>query len=428
MNDETKTNSLRDLAETVAIYIFSFALTYVSNILMSRWLGAESFGDYSVTLSVSLIGSTLAILGFDKATLRFLPVYDERREDGLMRGYVRAGARILLASSLALSALGAAAYFGLRHWRDLEDHPVLFATILVPLITLVDFLSKVLIGYRRQRVSILLAKIQQPALVVLVALAFFLVHGGLPIHLAVAAVVISWLSLLVIYFFVYRHADRGRGDVQPVYRQREWIRATLPYCLTGLVMVSIHHAGIIVIELLHASEAEVGLYAASLSTVSGMFILLAAVSVLAVPRFSILIDADDKAMLQAEVCRFQRFLLAGCSVYAIGLVLFGRTVLSWFGDAFVDGYEALLVLTFGFFVNVMLGLCRPLLQLVEEHRRVIASAVVLFGLNVALNAALVPEHGVLGAAWGFTIPIVLATGYQFLLVRRRRGILVLPFA
>ena len=70
------------------IRVISAALTFVSQILLARWMGGYEFGIYIYGWTWVLLIGGMVDLGIGSAAQRFIPQYTERKNFALLRGFL----------------------------------------------------------------------------------------------------------------------------------------------------------------------------------------------------------------------------------------------------------------------------------------------------------------------------------------------------
>ena len=69
-------------ARSLTVRVAGLFLSYAANVLLSRLLGAEQYGEYSIALSWALTIALPAKAGFDNSALRYSTIYLENRDHG----------------------------------------------------------------------------------------------------------------------------------------------------------------------------------------------------------------------------------------------------------------------------------------------------------------------------------------------------------
>lgn len=85
--------------------LFGAVIRYGNNIILTRMLGAKSFGLYALANTVVTVVTIPAVLGLPTSMVHFIATDAEREEWGRLRWVVRSAFRLILISSLLATAL-----------------------------------------------------------------------------------------------------------------------------------------------------------------------------------------------------------------------------------------------------------------------------------------------------------------------------------
>ena len=110
-----------------------------------------------------------------------------------------------------------------------------------------------------------------------------------------------------------------------------------------------------------------------------------------------------------------------------GLLFFPEEVLSLFGKNYNDGKLALMILAGAQFINISTGLVGPLLNMSGHHVFMMWLSVVTLVANIALNFALIPTYGIIGAALATGVTLVVKNLVSFVYVKKVHGFWALGF-
>jgi O-antigen/teichoic acid export membrane protein len=93
-----------------------------------------------------------------------------------------------------------------------------------------------------------------------------------------------------------------------------------------------------------------------------------------------------------------------------------------FGPEFTVGYPIMFILVIGLLARAATGPVEALMNMLGQQN---VCAIVLFGavaLNVALNFALIPSYGLMGAAAATAISLTMVSVALFVMAKRRLGL------
>jgi len=177
-------------------------------------------------------------------------------------------------------------------------------------------------------------------------------------------------------------------------------------CSSGILTLAIQRTDLLMLGAIRGTD-DVGIYNAAcrIAEVS-LFPHLVLSSILG-PTFSSMWARKQLTQLRIRASRMAWLLVALTIPIAIGLVLFAGSVLSLFGPEYTAGLSVTRLLVGIHLLTVLAGLA-SLLLIATGNGSTIASA---FGLalacNIAMNAILIPTYGVMGAALGTGLSLLI---------------------
>lgn len=411
------------LGRSLAIQAAGFAVGLAVHMMLSRWLGNEGYGNLSATLAVAMLVTTVALLGFDRSASQTVASMAAEGRGALATSFARVALVSVVVAALTSSTL---LWGGTRvaelAW-SVDEHPIRHAAFLIPPMAFAMLLGNLLTGLRRPLLSEILGQVS--GRVLLLALAAWALFGPLAAseHLAVALVAVAWIVPLLLLAACLWHTwpSSWTPAVDPAGKERRWRSTARSYLVATLPLVALEESGILLMEVLHAAEAEVGIYAASHRTAGLPLIALAAARQLAVPDLATA-RAEGKHAFEATLRPYLRFVFVVGALVWLAFVVFGDAVLELFGHATEEGHLILVLLGGAYVVFLYAGLAAPVLQLHGEHRLVIGTMTTLLAASLVGGAAVLPVWGGEGLAATFLLTNLVVLGFLMREVRRRTGI------
>jgi O-antigen/teichoic acid export membrane protein len=400
---------LRGAGGTFAISVASTGVAFVSNIFLARWMGVGHYGVYAYVLAWVNLLALPATLGYMTSLVRFISAYKSRGEFGYIRGLLRqSNLQVGLAGTLTAVVIFAVT-------RLLEDslEPELAATfaisaLIVPLLALARIRGAVLRALRRVVVSALINELTRPIVLLMVAAALYFAGDGalsataaMGANLAGAAV-----AFAIGTFWLRRSLPAPALRERPLFATREWIAVSLPLLMNGALHLIMKQADVLMLGSL-SSTGEAGIYAVTARIGALTAFGLAAVNSIVAPMISEHYTHGDMAGLQRTVTR-GAWITAAIAVPTIGfLALFGLPLLGLFGQAFTTGYIPLLILLVGYAANALAGSVGFIMTMTGHHGPAFWILALSTGVNLVLNAALIPPFGMAGAAVATAVAMLL---------------------
>jgi O-antigen/teichoic acid export membrane protein len=387
--------------------------------VLARWMGSNEYGIYVFVWTWVLVLGGLSDLGLAVISIRFISHYRETGELALLRGLIRGGRAVAFSVGTFIAAAGMA---GLWLFEPLESHyllPAYLALICIPLYTLTSVQDGIGKGFAWMGAALLPPYILRPALLLLAMVAAHL--AGLPMQAktaAGAAIVATWTAGLLQTVLIDRRIKQAVNSGPRQYALRTWLVAGLPLLVIAASELTLQSADILVVSR-YLTPTDVAIYFAAAKTMSLIMFVHYAVGSAVANRFAALGTRGDKESLRVFVRDAVHWTFWPSLAAAIMLLALGMPLLWLFGPKFVAGYPVMLILVVGFLFRSSMGPAEFLLNMLGQQRICAAVLVTTAVLSVALNFALVPAFGLIGAATATSVSLVAAALMNYLAVSRR---------
>jgi O-antigen/teichoic acid export membrane protein len=408
----------------MAIRVASMGLAFALHIFLARVLGASEYGHYSYAAAWVALLQVIAAFGLPDATIRFTSAYCAESRWGLLRGFLRDSTTLLVITSSIVAATFACVIWLKQSQLGTTSTNVLYvAAISTPPVALAAVWAARLRGLKRIAESALPMDIIHP----IVFAMFFVVAGtifsdsptGADAMLAHGLGALS-AFLLAAYFF-HRALPTGARSARIQRDRRSWLGVSTPLMAMSLLVMARARSTTLLVGLSMTSE-QVGYFASanqvSLLTSFGAM----AIAIWAAPFISEMHTKRDMPGLQ----RLMRLATRSGAVLmlpmAVAFIVFGREILSSFGNEFQAGYQALVILTLGQVVNAVTGPVGFLMIMTGNQSVATRVEIVCTALQVGLVVTLLPAWGIEGAAFGTAVATVVRNLLMFVFAWRITGI------
>lgn len=370
-------------------------------ILLTRYLGTESFGQWSFVVAWISILSTIAGLGLDSIVVRELVRNPERASAIVVSGLVM---KFVAGASLAI--LGMAGLARLEH-SDVVIvglTSILVGTLLFQAMDVADYWFQARVASRHAvtaRIGAFLAA--QTVKIILI-----LAHAPLQAF-AWAQLAESGLVAALLYATLANHAgERLRLTSFDPTLARRLLKDALPLLVAGIAVVLYMRIDVLMLERM-SSPHEVGIYSAATRLSEFWYAIPMAWVASASPSLL--------ANHVANPCEFERrmgvmyrvLFWVGVLASAATTLVSGPLVRLLYGEAF-SAAGPVLALHVWAGVPVFLGVASSQYLLAENLQVLSLVRTVLgLGINLLLNMALIPKYGALGAAAATVVSYAAAT-------------------
>jgi O-antigen/teichoic acid export membrane protein len=416
-------NLARGAAATLVIKCVAMPITLLFQFALVRLLGAEAYGEfiYAFTWYVSLL--PLASFGLQEATVRFVAEYRAMELSSTLQGYLRWSKSLALSAASLLSTAGIAVLIIFRS----SFTPTLFWTFLIlavsiPLGSLAMVNSMILRAVERFVAAQVPHQIVQPlTALILVWIAVVGLGAGKIAPVAAGAMLVSSSLFLFTSQLLSVSAFRNiKSSVPPEYRVREWTVSAVHF--VGLAAIALlTRADVLMLGVL-TDTFTAGIYATAVQLhVFAQFAFNTMAFVIG-PRIAKLQATGAKAELQKMLSMTTVGNTAVALAAGFVLIGFGRPILRFYDGSFVEGYVPLVILVFSVIYNVLTGPVGLILTMTGKHREALTLTGIAVGLNVVLNASLIPVMGMNGAAVATATTIVCWKTVGLVVVRKTLGV------
>jgi len=432
-DDDFEGSEIQDALESIglsATLIFgatlvSQGLGFLTRVTMARYLPVDGYGNVVIGISVLNLFGLVALAGMPAALSRYLPrkETEAERRAVLSSAFQVVGVLSLVVATVIYLAAGpiASLIFG-------NDDLVWIVRIFAGVLPFYATLKMCLGGFRGYESTyprVITQNVLRPGLQLTGIIAFVLLgYGttGIAFAYAVAfvgvAVVGIWLLYRVSEFRVRDFARRGSTG-----RYQELLTFSVPLAASGAINVIAKHSDLVLLGIFKSSS-EVGVYEVS-------FRMAVFVPLLFTPALGYLFqpimsrfDANDERERMDELYTVATrwMIVASFPVFALFFLFPDQTLGFFFGESYRTGQTALQVLLVGFLISLLPGLTGNFLTAVGETKLLMYISAATMLLNIAVNVALIPLYGIIGAALATATARTLNNSVQSYLVYRKHGV------
>jgi O-antigen/teichoic acid export membrane protein len=409
--------------------IFGAAMGMTNDVLAAHFLGVEAYGSYGLALMLAKVGEIFALFGIPLSVIHFLPVHLSRSQSGLALG-------VVIGSTLMPVTVGAGFVLGAFFWHDwiatkIFNQPEAAAYIAViacaiPFTSLTDLFGSIARGFGLYLPYVVIRNLVPP-LCYLTALVYLFAAMGPEVGVAYGYTAAAAIGAMVGLAWVVELVRTRLGLVRPELRLTRLYGYSAPIALNFMVAMVFLWVDLFLLARLTDAET-VGIYRGCTQILITFDLVLTACSVASAPVYSILHARGDPKSLQETLTSATRIATMLAIPLMLVLLVNGRDILGLLGPDFEAGALALSILAVGQCVKVVFGSASITLIMCGRQGLDAGNTAFAACLNVALNLALVPSFGLVGAAIATAISLVVLSAVRCLLLRAVLGLHVADFA
>lgn len=385
--------------------VFGIALSLLLNLVVARLIGVEEYANYIYVFNWLSLLLLFSVLGFDTSVLKFVPLYNERKDSNLMRGIAARSQQIVFGTGCLIALAG----IGLLQVLDLDVG--LYRTFVaglvgLPLFSLFHLRCSLLQAAEVVEFSQLLYHIIRPALFLVGFSGFIFLIDSAPNSVETMCVWLPVLMLLSLFASIVFQSQLPATTPEPQFRTQLWIGESLHLTLISGLQFLLAKTDVIMLGILSETRYA-GIYAVASQIATLTSLGHATSSAVLSPRFTALHAADRHEEIQHLLNRAARVNAAVAIPVASCMVIFGTPLLGMYGSEFIEGYSSLALLALSQLVASLIGPAGLIMTLTGHHKQatliILASAL----LNIGLNFLCIPLLGMLGGALATTACTVM---------------------
>ena len=388
-------------------------LNFLGQMVLARLLGPEAFGLYAIGWTVLRIISIIGPLGLDAGVIRFGSRY-WREDQQQFRNVFLLSTCISLGSGLIIGVL--LFVFAPALASQVFRKPGLVTIFrgfswAIPLVTTLRVVASATSVSKRLQYATYSEEISQPAVELVLVLAFFYILGW-KLEGAVLAGVLSFAGALILatYYMVRLFPQvislRRSTASRVTLFQLDIIRFSIPTAFAALFGSFISWADRLLVGYFR-SGAETGIYT-TISLVSIVFvIILSGLKVIFSPMIADFFHKDEIDRVE-EIYRISTKWGFYISIPLFFVILFGSQELLGlaFGAEYIIGYLPLIILALAQLINVGTGPIDILLIMTGRQKSWLIISGLMLGVNIVINSLLIPRYGIIGAAIGTASTVI----------------------
>lgn len=419
-------------AVNIAGRFINQALQLVFILMITRYMGVDKYGIFSIALSIYTLCILVAKLGIDSALLRFLGIYYTDYDNN------RARISGTIAFSLIVSLVSGFLFFlatgilGKEYLaRTIFSIPMLSSaiplmTIGLPFALVVEVLAKsgialgdILPQFFFRFISVPLLRIAGISIVLFTSMprtvdAAIIVYSG--------AMIVSAVLLCLYFALVKRDISTVKaGKIE----WKKFLGFAFPSFSLGLTMTLFNYSDLLMLGILNEPR-EVGLYNASKNFAFNLSIITSAVATVYSPMVSGFFEKGEHNSIRNLYRLIATFTYILNMPAFLLIITFPAIFLDLLGPGFSAGSATLTILAVCYFFNGSMMHSQHTV-LMTGHA---ATSFYYYGIgliiNIAVNIVLIPVYGSAGAAAATFIAIIVLNTLFIRKARRLAGINPLP--
>ncbi len=405
-------------SSTFVFKVFGLVLSYLVILFITNTYGAETYGRYSLVVILTQVIAVFFTLGFPTLVLKLTS--DNRHfDDTPITNFLSKIIQMEVIVGLILSVV--IYYFSDDIAKYLFDdveyglYLKILSFLIVPAMFNEIFLA-VFKGKKEFHTHNTLLFILPPVL-------FFASFAILKNFIESDIVVFSSfaIAMTAIFFIELKFLFASIiKSVKSLFSFKELLKESLPMLYSGFLIYLLGWTDAFMIEGI-LSSYEVGIYNASFKIASLGFIVITTINVVIAPKIVELFSKKENTALHKTIVSSTRMIAVLSLPIVLALIIFSKAILSFFGEEFIAGQLALILISSGVLFSAFCGNVDQILNMTNNQIILRNIVIVSFLLNIILNYFFITYYGINGAAIASLITNVVLNGACVYYIKKRLG-------
>jgi O-antigen/teichoic acid export membrane protein len=422
---------------TLGITLAGYAVRFGVNLFLARTFSPELYGNYSLAVKLLLLISTISLLGTNNSIFRFFSLYlranDKTKAFTFLQWNLhfisRAFVSCVILSVLLFSTLISLHLLGIKSIQTY--HVVVYMLLITPVAGMATLFYSYLIGVQYNRIATLLRNLMAYIIEFCAFMGALYLLNMTANNVMIAGVLCTSFAILVILFICLLRANLGKNFTRsllnfwhkPQQPDPSWQKTSLNLAFSNIMFLITATTDLVIIDILISNKTMVGYYAAALTISMLLFYLPGSIFQTVRPLISSLIKTPEGKQQLVKKLRNANYLLFSLLIpLATGMIIFGKSLLIYFGPAYIVAYPALVLC-----VITMVVICSAFASIVlltnagnVRHLLYINLTEVL--LLISSGLLLTWRFGIVGMAAASLLAALVKAGLYLYLSQKTLGI------
>jgi O-antigen/teichoic acid export membrane protein len=410
-------------------------LGYFALLAMARLFGPAAQGFYQAGAAILNGAQILSRFGMENGVVRYVAHYRAQEDTARVKGTIIQAIGVTLVLSLVLSGV---MFFGAgfaEEWRfrDYSMEPVLRAfAVVLPFFVFMMMVLWATQGFQTVTYASYVQQMIRPALFLVLLFVFYLLGTEVVGIIAAYGVSMFLGSLVAVYYLWKLFPEIFDRRVAAKFETKALFNVSVPMSITTGAQYLNTWSALLVLGIF-AIGPPVAIFGTAARTATLSTIVRFAFSGIFSPIISSFYARGEMRDLDRLYKDVSRWIFTGAFAIFLLIVVLAREVLAVFGQEYVSGVAALIIVALAQLYSSSVGPTPRMLAMTENQNVAMVATAVAALIGLAVSTTLIwiaptTEHKILGAAVGMASGIVTENTATLLAVRLRLGFWPYNFA
>lgn len=400
--EDTYLKHLPTLAKGAGIVFFGTIsgkiLILLFTLIIAKFLSPKEVGLYFLGISVVSIATIPALLGLDAGIVRFVALYKGTNDEDKAKGAVLSALLLVIPLSCLITfilfLLSDTIATALFHKPPLSNI-IKLLSLTIPFIAISTILLSTTQALKRMKYKVFAKDLIDNVSKTAIALALLLL--GIGINGVVFATLGSIILVAIISFYYSNKLLPLFTSKKPVLEFRNLLTFALPQSFSNVIVVSVLYVDVLLLGYFMPAKT-VGIYsiAAKVSLVG--ILVISSFNAIFAPMIADFYNRGQLDILSNLFKTVTKWIFTISFPLFLLFVFLAKPILGTFGNEYIAGSTALIILCVGQFINAASGPVGLMIVMSGKPSLELISNVLVLVLNIILNLILIPKYAMIGAA------------------------------
>ena len=402
---------------------FNTIFMFAASVIITRTIGADLFGKYSLSNSIFLVLAVFAVFGLNTGVVKLTSKYNSRQDAPAVKGTLASGMMLTLtfAAVLALAVIALAPQLAGRVFSNVQGIDLILRVhmIALPFYALMMVIDGYSQGLKTLKYSVITELVVRPVIRLAAIVALFLI--GLRLFAVMFGTVFSYLVAAgLAFYFARRISPFTFSRTRTKMVLNELFFYSLPLVFARFTSIVIGRANTILVGYFKDATST-GLFGAAATLSPFIALSLLSFGKIFAPVISELWEKGDMQELEKTFKAVSKWIFSLGFPLFLMFLLFARGLLAVFGSEFTQADTTLRLLAAGQIVNATVGPVGYVLTMTGRQKLNLVNSIALAGVNIILSIVMIPRWGIVGAGLATAISLSLINAVRVIQVKTLYG-------
>lgn len=410
-------NLIVSFVKNIQFRIFGLGISFLIVLLINRFFGVGTFGEYSLIVTISQVCTLFVTFGIPNTLIKIIGngKYDYKAAKKLLIK----GCKITLLFAvipMLFFYLGSQ-FLSVEVFKNQNLYKYFLVIALsIPVFVVHEIFVYFFIATKNFfKFNLFMFVIPNVLLIGFLVLFHFLGKGEYFTFLAFSLSVFCTALIEIVAIFEWK--SKEKIEVQST---RVLLKTASPLFFSGFLLYLLNGTSIIILGLM-VDEKQLGIYNIAFKIANLGLLIIVSISTITTPKIAQLFGEKNFEELKKTIQNATRLITILTIPVVLIVIIFNQMILSFFNGEAITGGNILIVLITGVLINAVAGNGDQILNMTNNQHILRNITLICFISNVFTNVILIYFYGILGAAFAVLFTNLLLNILCVYFIKKKLG-------